>query len=153
MWNLTRSGIEPMSPQSLPLSHQGSLVLWSCQTFGGHTGECWNNIAHPASRLSAGAALASYSGGLHCRTSSRNVGFMCSPWALGHRLRICGTQVLVAQGLWNLSRRGIELLSSTLADGFLSTVPPGSPIMSTFCLHFLPVRIACNEGTFNRLNS
>ena len=61
-----------MSPQSLPLSHQGSPVLWSCQTFGGHAGECWNNIAHPSSRLSAGASLGKLSG-VTCATLRRTV--------------------------------------------------------------------------------
>ena len=44
----------------------------------------------------------------------------CSSHALEHRLNNCGTR-----GMWDLSGSGIELVTSALADGFLSAVPPG----------------------------
>ena len=37
----------------------------------------------------------------------------------------CGTWALVACSIWNLPGPGIKLMSPALADGFLSTVPPG----------------------------
>ena len=48
---------------------------------------------------------------------------VCSSWAPEHR-------VVVAHGLscsvtWDFPRPGIKLVSPTLADEFLSTVPPG----------------------------
>ena len=52
--------------------------------------------------------------------------------ALG--LSSCGTQMLVAHGMWNLPIPGIEPMSPTLAAGFLTTVPPGSPILLFFIL-------------------
>ena len=37
----------------------------------------------------------------------------------------CGSRALVAHGIWNLPRPGLEPMSPSLADGFLSTVSPG----------------------------
>ena len=42
-------------------------------------------------------------------------------------LSSCGTQASLLRGLWDLPGPGLELVSSTLAGGFLTTVPPGNP--------------------------
>ena len=47
----------------------------------------------------------------------------CSSLAPEHGLRNCGTSADLFWNMWNLPGLGIELVSPTLADGFLSTVP------------------------------
>ena len=49
---------------------------------------------------------------------------------VGHRLQAgglssCGTHTLLPRGMWNLLGPGIKPVSPALADGFLSTAPPG----------------------------
>ena len=39
----------------------------------------------------------------------------------------CGIWAQLLRGLWNLPGSGIRPMSSALAGGFLSTVPPGKP--------------------------
>ena len=39
--------------------------------------------------------------------------------------------VQLAQDIWNLLEPGIKPVSSTLADGFLSTVPPGKSVVQS----------------------
>ena len=59
-------------------------------------------------------------------------------WSTGSRysgLSPLGLQVLVAHGVWNLPRPGIEPVSPVLAGGCLPTVPPGSPkLLLCVCL-------------------
>ena len=92
--------------------------------------------------------------GLHCCMRAFS---SCSEWELlfvavrrlliavaslaaKHRLQACGIQqlwhtgsVVVAHGaqllcgMWDLPRPGLEPMSPALADGFLTTVPPGKP--------------------------
>ena len=66
----------------------------------------------PALRCSA---QASHCGGFSC----------CRPWALARGLSSCGTQALLLCGMWNVPGPGIEPMSPALAEGFLSSVPPG----------------------------
>ena len=63
----------------------------------------------------------------------------CRTWALRHAGFICGTRAqelrhmgLVAHGMWNLHRPGIEPMSLALAGGFLVTGPPGKSKVSLF---------------------
>ena len=49
---------------------------------------------------------------------------ICSSWALEHDLSSCGTQAYLPCSMWNLLRPGIKLISSALADRFLTTGPP-----------------------------
>ena len=50
----------------------------------------------------------------------------------GHRLQMrrlssCGLQAQPLHGMWDLPRPGLEPVSSALAGGFSTTVPPGKP--------------------------
>ena len=45
-----------------------------------------------------------------------------------HRLSSCGAWVLLLRGMWNLPGSGLEPVSSVLAGGFLTTVPPGKSL-------------------------
>ena len=49
----------------------------------------------------------------------------CGLWALEHSLSSCGTQASLLRGTQNLPGSGIEPVSPALADGFLTTGPPG----------------------------
>ena len=80
-------------------------------------------------------ARASHAGGFSCRRA-RSLG--CTDFnsrgsqALKHRLRSCGSQTLLLQGMWDLPGSGIELKSPALAGGFFSTELSGKP--SPLCL-------------------
>ena len=64
-------------------------------------------------------------------TGSRRMGFSS-----------CGPSAQLLCGMWNLPGTGIELMCPALADGFLSSLPPGksktyglfSLCMSNFCI-------------------
>ena len=47
----------------------------------------------------------------------------CGSWTLEHGLSSCGPWAQLFRVMWNLPGPGIEPVSSTLAGGFLSTVP------------------------------
>ena len=51
----------------------------------------------------------------------------CGSRALEHRLSSCGARASLLRGMWGLPRPGLEPVSSALAGGFLTTVPPGKP--------------------------
>ena len=44
------------------------------------------------------------------------------------RLSNCGTRAQLLRGMWDLPRPGLEPVSPALADGFLTTAPPGKPL-------------------------
>ena len=54
----------------------------------------------------------------------------CKAWAPGAWASVVMCPGLVAQGVWNLPRPGINLVSPALTGGFLSTRPQRSPTMS-----------------------
>ena len=85
------------------------------------------------------SALASRCGGLSC----------CGAWALGaqasvvvarrlsscglqaleHKLSSCSARAQLLRGMWDLPRPGLEPVSSALAGRFLTTAPPGKPLV------------------------
>ena len=61
-------------------------------------------------------------------------GFSCceaqalGAWAsaiVARGLSSCGTQAQLLRGMWDVPRPGLKPVSPALADGFLTTVPPG----------------------------
>ena len=84
---------------------------------------------------------ASHCGGFSC----------CGAWALGawasvvvahelsscsraleRRLSSCGTRAQLLHGMWDIPGPGLEPMSLALAGGFLTTVPPGKPVLNIF---------------------
>ena len=51
----------------------------------------------------------------------------CGSQALEHRLSSCGTRAQLLHSMWDLPALGLEPVSSALAGGFLTPVPPGKP--------------------------
>ena len=49
----------------------------------------------------------------------------CGSQALERRLSSCGAWAQLLCGMWDLPGAGIEPVSPELADGFLTTAPPG----------------------------
>ena len=43
------------------------------------------------------------------------------------RLSNCGSRAQLLRGMWDLLGPGLEPVSPALADGFLTTAPPGKP--------------------------
>ena len=91
------------------------------------------------------SAWASHCGGLSC----------CRAWALGTwasavvprglscgsrapecRLSSCGTRAQLLRGMWDPPGPGPEPVSPALAGGFLTTVPPGKPLLTVLSCHF-----------------
>ena len=63
--------------------------------------------------------------------------FCCRAWSLGcMAFSSCGTWTQLLHGMWNLHRAGIELMSPALADGFLTTGPPGKFLNMSVSKHF-----------------
>ena len=60
-----------------------------------------------------------------CRLSS------CGSRALERRFSSCGTRALLLRGMWYLPGPGLEPTSPALADGFLTTAPPGKSLSNT----------------------
>ena len=48
------------------------------------------------------------------------------------RLSICGSRAQLLRGMWDLPRPGLEPVSPALAGRFLTTVPPGKPLVGYF---------------------
>ena len=55
-------------------------------------------------------------------------------WALECRLSSCGAWTQLLCSMWNLPGPELEPMSPVLAGGFLTTVPPGKPPLTTFIL-------------------
>ena len=49
-----------------------------------------------------------------------------------HRLSNYGSRAQPLRGMWDLPRPGLEPVSPALAGGFLTTAPPGKPMLSVF---------------------
>ena len=45
------------------------------------------------------------------------------------RLSNCGSRAQLLRGMWDLPRPGLEPVSPALAGGFLTTAPPGKPLL------------------------
>ena len=100
---------------------------------------CWVFVA--ARGLSLVAASGDYSllqcAGFSLRwllllrgTGSRRVGFSsCGSRALERRLSSCGTWAQLLHSMWDLPGPGLEPMSPALADGFVTTAPPGKLLM------------------------
>ena len=72
------------------------------------------------SSFSSCGARASRGGGFSC----------CEAWAVGHwGFSSCGSWAELPHDMWNLPRPGIEPMSPALAGGFLTTGPPGKPLV------------------------
>ena len=62
---------------------------------------------------------------------SRYSGFSsCGTRALERRLNSCGALAYLLCGMWDLPGPGIEPMSPALVGGFLTTAPPGKPLVS-----------------------
>ena len=62
------------------------------------------------------------------RLLTASVSLGCRAWAREHKgFSGCGVWALLPWGTWNLPRARTSLMSPTLASGFLTTGPPGSP--------------------------
>ena len=67
-------------------------------------------------------------------TGSRHAGFCsCGLRALVCRLNSCGARAWLLRSMWDLPGQGLEPISSALAGGFLTTVPPGKPRQGILC--------------------
>ena len=72
----------------------------------------------------------------------------CGSWALERRLSSCSAQALLLRGMWNLPGPGLEPVSPALADGFLTTVPPGKPCTSALIIKEKGTLTRCKECPF-----
>ena len=89
-------------------------------------------------------AQASHCGGFSCcgaRTLGMKVSVVvahrlssCGSRAPECRLSSCGTRAHLLCGMWESPRPGLELVSPTLAGGFLTTAPPEKPSKCEFKL-------------------
>ena len=52
-------------------------------------------------------------------------------------------------GMWDLPGPGIEPMSFELADGFLTTGPPGKPRMNLFFFFFFTIFKVNHSGAFS----
>ena len=63
---------------------------------------------------------------------SRCAGFSsCGSWTVEHRLSRCGARAQLLRRMWDLPGPGLEPGSPALAGRFLTTVPPGKPLITT----------------------
>ena len=53
----------------------------------------------------------------------------CGSMALEHRLSSCGSWTQLLRGMWDPPGPGLEPVSPALAGGFLTTAPPGKPLV------------------------
>ena len=60
----------------------------------------------------------------------------CGSRALERRLSSCDARAQLLRGMWDLPGPGLEPVSPALADGFLTTAPPGKPRIYLFELMF-----------------
>ena len=66
-------------------------------------------------------------------TDSRYVGFSsCGSRALERRLSSCGARAQLLCGMWDLPGPELKPVSPALAGGFLTTAPPGKPLLLFF---------------------
>ena len=66
-------------------------------------------------------------------TGSRHMGFgSCGSRALERRLSSYGSQALLLRGMWDIPRPGLKPMSPALAGRFLTTAPPGKPMVCIF---------------------
>ena len=64
-------------------------------------------------------------------TGSRHTGpSSCGSQALERRLSSCGARAQMLRGMWDLPGPGLKPVSPALASGFLTTVPPGKPLLT-----------------------
>ena len=56
----------------------------------------------------------------------------CGSQALERRLSSCGAWAQLLRGMWDLPGPGPEPVSPALAGGFLTTAPPGKPLLVFF---------------------
>ena len=52
----------------------------------------------------------------------------CGLWALECRLSSCSARIELPRGMWDLPGPGLEPVFPALADGFLSSAPPGKSL-------------------------
>ena len=69
----------------------------------------------------------------------------CGSQALERRLSSCGARAQLLRGMWNPPGPGLEPVSPVLAGGFLTTAPPGKPLlvssMGVVCSPPIPVEL------------
>ena len=87
-------------------------------------------------------------------TGSRCVGFSSyGSRAPGHRLSSCGVRAQLLHGMWDPPGPGLEPVSPALAGGFLTTVPPGKPIIPSYVQKVLHFVSSQREGPLFSLGS
>ena len=63
-------------------------------------------------------------------------------WRMG--FSSCGAQAQLLRGMWDLPRPGLEPVSPALAGGFLTTAPPGKPLLlPSLCLCLICSFLVC----------
>ena len=53
----------------------------------------------------------------------------CGSRVLERRLSSCGSRAELLHGMWDLPGPGLKPVSPALAGGFLTTAPPGKPLL------------------------
>ena len=71
-------------------------------------------------------------------TGSRCTGFsICGSQVLERRLSSCGSWAQLLHSMWDLPGPGLEPVSPALAGKFLTTAPPGKPLLCLYRAFFL----------------
>ena len=65
----------------------------------------------------------------------------CDLWALERRLSNCGAQAELLHSMWDLPGPGLEPVSPALAGRFLTTAPPGKPLVFVFKEKKIPPQV------------
>ena len=71
-------------------------------------------------------------------TGSRHMGSV----VVTHGLSSCGSRAYLLRGMWDLPEPGLEPMSPALAGRFLTTAPPGKPLIVVLICIFLIINDA-----------
>ena len=108
-----------------------------------------------ACRLAPVAERGSYCQLVVCRLLTAGASLVAEPglWSpqasvvAAHGLSSCGPRAYFPQGMWHLPRPGVDLVSPTLQDSFLTTGPPGKPPVYVRTLLCVPLEVGCAHTT------
>ena len=95
--------------------------------------QAFSSCGEPGATLCCGA-LTSHCGGFAC-CGARALGAWASV-VVAHGLSSCGTWAQLLRGMWDIPRPGFEPVSPALAGRFLTSVPPGKPLLFSFEIPF-----------------